>query len=96
MTRLQKMCEAGRKCANEYPHRATGGQAFDDLPIAALDKKTGKPTTTLALNLVAAWLVGFHGGSVPRGARMQRSVHGAGKESVQVFLRGRLVGDYNV
>lgn len=96
MGQVQQMVAAGRKCANEYSHKAAGGQVFADLPVSCLDSK-GLPTTKKAHELVAAWQVGFVGGDIPRGCRLQVSLHGAGKKSVQVFDRaGAIVGDYNV
>ena len=95
MTQVQMMVEAGRKCAAEYSHRAAS-QFLGDLPASCLDKK-GLPTTKKAKELIAAWHVGFVGGDVPKGCRLQSSSHGAGKESVQVFDKhGTLVGDYNI
>jgi hypothetical protein len=96
MSQVQAMVEAGKKCKAEYSHRASGGQVFDELPLTCLDKD-GKPTTKKALELIAAWQVGFVGGDIPKGCRIQVSHHGAGKKSVQVFDKnGKLVGDYNV
>ncbi len=96
MSQVQQMVAAGKKCKEEYSHRANGGQVFDDLPLTCLDKN-GKPTTKKAKELIAAWRVGFVGGDIPKGCRMQVSVHGAGKTSVQVFDKeGKLVGDYNI
>ena len=94
MTQLQKMAAAGKKCAVEYPHRRTGGQAYDDLPLTALDRHGCR--TRRATYLVAAWNVGFVGGEIPNGATLQLSDHGAGRKSVQVVVGGQIVGDYNV
>lgn len=96
MNQVQAMVAAGKKCKAEYSHKAAGGQVFDDLPLSCLDKN-GQPNTKKAKELIAAWQVGFVGGDIPKGCRLQVSVHGVGKKSVQVFDKtGKLVGDYNV
>ena len=94
-SQIQQMVEAGQKCASEYPHRRVGGQVYDDLPLTCLDKD-GKPTTTKARQLIAAWNIGFVGGSIPKAARLQVSDHGAGRKSVQVFIGETRVADYNI